>query len=200
MHNKINKQKGGYTLIETMIAVSLFIIIVMIGMEALLNADRLANKSQDMRSIMDNMSFVMEDMSRNLRTGTNYHCVDGTVNGTLTSTNSYSCPKGAGISFQSAPPVGQWVYYIGTYNGVLGIFKSTNGGGGTFIKLTPDGVAIDTTASYFTVIGAEAPNPDGSGDSQQPFIIIHLVGTMQYQNVTTPFSLQTSVSQRQIDI
>ena len=71
MQNKNNKQTG-YTIIETMISVSLFLIIITIGMGALLNANLLHQKSRDMRSIMDNLSFIMEDMSRNLRTGYDY--------------------------------------------------------------------------------------------------------------------------------
>ena len=71
-----NAGQGGYTIIETMIAITLFIIIVMAGMGALLNANLLHQKSQDMRSIVDNLSFVMEEMSRNLRTGFDYQCFD----------------------------------------------------------------------------------------------------------------------------
>jgi len=194
MLNKINKQKGGYTIIETMIAISLFIVIVMIGMEALLNANLLSIQSQKSRSIMDNMSFIMEDMSRNLRTGYDYHCVDAT-DSVLTDTAVHSCANGGGISFKSTSIVGggQWVYYISTDKK---IYKSTQGGqAGTFIQLTPDEVAIDSI-SGFTVLGAEPP----LGDSQQPFVIIRLVGTITYQKVIIPFSLQTSVSERQADL
>src|SRR5574343_971807 len=72
----LKNNKSGYTIIETMIAVSVFLVVIMIGMGALLNANSIHQKSQNMRSIMDNLSFVMEDMSRNLRTGYNYHCSD----------------------------------------------------------------------------------------------------------------------------
>src|SRR4026209_1259047 len=89
---------GGYTVIETMIAVSLFIIIVIAGMGALLNANLLHQKSRDMRSIIDNLSFVMEDMSRNIRTGTNYYCIPPGLQTLPTTT--LSCPSGGlGIAF-----------------------------------------------------------------------------------------------------
>jgi Tfp pilus assembly protein PilW len=68
------KLTTGYTIIETMIAISLFLVVVMTGMTALLNANLLHQKSQNMRSIIDNLSFIMEDMSRNIRTGSNFHC------------------------------------------------------------------------------------------------------------------------------
>jgi type II secretory pathway pseudopilin PulG len=204
--NKIKKFRRintGYTIIETMIAVSLFIIVVMTGMGALLNANLLHQKSQNMRSIMDNLSFIMEDMSRNLRTGSSYHCfIAGDV---IPSTSSpvvsapKSCANGWAIAFESTSGNpgnndDQWVYYI---NGGK-IFKSTAGpySASNFIQLTPDEVVVDSVSS-FSVLGAEPPS---LGDQQQPFVTIHLVGNITFKNVVTPFSLQTSVSERMIDI
>src|SRR3989344_6919944 len=115
---KIKKQRG-YTIIETMISVSLFLIIIMAGMGALLNANLLHQKSQNMRSIMDNLSFIMEDMSRNLRTGYNYHCfVSGDVIPSTTSpivSTPKSCASVWAIAFEYAfgSPGNhddQWVY------------------------------------------------------------------------------------------
>jgi type II secretory pathway pseudopilin PulG len=198
----INKTKNGYTIIETMISVSLFLIVVMIGMDSLLNAGVVSNKSQNMRSIMDNMNFVMEDMSRNLRTGYNYYCITGTD-----SVPAISAPKSGqncwGIAFEPASGGIQWAYEIVSETSSTGatyyIRKSTDSGM-TWVQLTPNEVIVDTTNSGFSISGAEAQNSDGSGDNQQPLVTIRLAGNIIYKKVTTPFSLQTSVSQRQIDI
>ncbi len=199
--NKNTRQKlvCGYTIIETMIAVSLFIIITTTGMGALLNANLLHQKSNSMRSIIDNLSFIMEDMSRNLRTGYNYRCI--TVNSDLDSANVAQSKSGQscwGIAFESDSgfPTNsgdQWVYYI---DNTGKIFKSTQGPYITsnFVQLTPDEVVIDSVSS-FSVLGAEPPP-----NQQQPFVTIRLVGKVIFKNVVTPFSLQTSVSQRVIDI
>ncbi len=187
IENCKENHKRGYTLIETMIAISLFIVIIMAGMAALLNANLLHQKSQDMRSIMDNLSFIMEDMSRNLRTGYDYHCID---DGNVLLTNPYSCPIGGGISFKSTFD-SQWVYAIYPDQTIQ---KSVDGGS-TFTILTPPEVKINAI-SGFSVLGAEPP----PANSQQPFVIIKLVGTITFKNVVTPFSLQTSVSQRLVDI
>jgi len=194
MQKKKIKRESGYTIIETMIAVSLFIIIVVIGMGALLNANLLHQKSQSMRSIIDNLSFVMEDMSRNLRTGITYHCIDGTADGSSAGTNAHSCANGEGIAFKPASGGSRWVYYVGITANGYGIFKSVDG---TTVQLTPDEVVIGPGTSVFSVLGAEPPS---LGNSQQPFVTIELVGTITFKNVVTPFSLRTSVSQRVIDI
>lgn len=194
---KINKKRG-YTIIETMVAVSLFIVIVTYGMGTLLSANLLHRKSKDMRSIMDSLSFVMEDMSRNLRTGYNYYCITGSddLSNVSTTKSGSNC---WGVAFESATgstsnPNDQWVYYINN-NGK--IFRSTQGPYvvSNFIQLTPDEVVIDSGSS-FSVLGAEPP----PGDSQQPFVNARLAGKITYKNVITPFSLQTSVSERLLDV
>ena len=182
----------GFTIIETMIAVSLFLVIVMIGMGALLNANLLHQKSQDMRSIFDNLSFVMEDMSRNLRTGYDYECLSTvpTSFGNPTRKDGTDC---LGIAFVSTAdlPVSNWGYFRDTNpSGKVGILKVIDGS--TPFQITPDEVDIDPVSS-FSVVGALL------GDSKQPFVTIKLVGTIDFKGVKTPFSLQTSVSQRLID-
>lgn len=202
---RIKKSRNnGYTIIETMIAVSLFIIIIMAGMGALLNANLLHNKSQNMRSILDGVSFVMEDMSRNLRTGYNYQCFDATQGlsqATLGVPRSCSDPISPGwaiaFEYQNGDPLDyadQWIYYIN--NGK--IFKSVDGAT-SFVELTPSEIVIDPLSS-FVVVGAEPPP-----DEKQPFVTIKLIGAITYKagtssSVVTPFTLQTSVSQRAIDI
>lgn len=193
-----------------MIATSLFIIIVTASMDALLNANLLHEKSRNMRSIMDNLSFVMEDISRNSRTGYNYHCFAAgdtipSITSNIVSTPN-SCANGWAIAFESANGVpsndgisdakdnDQWVYYISNgklFRSMTGPYRASN-----FIQLTPDEVVIDSISS-FSVLGAESFS---HGNRQQPFITLRLVGNIILKNVVTPFSLQTSVSQRLIDI
>ncbi len=195
------KKQGGFTIIETMIATSVFVVIITAGMGALLNANLIQQKTQDMRSIMDNLSFILEDMSRNLRTGYSYRCYpDGAT--TLPSTDPLetprSCSSGWGIVFEHAEGAqgnqnDQWAYYIDS-GGKL--YKNTNGAsGGSWIDLTLPEIVLDDS-SGFSVLGAEGY----STDSQQPFVVIRLVGSITFKGVVTPFALQTSVSQRLVDI
>lgn len=205
--NKFKKQKGGYTIIETMITISLFTIIVMYGMGALLNANALHQKSQSMRSILDSLSFITEDISRNLRTGSGYHCLDyeeGSIS--EASIGALSVPKsceGGGWAIIFEPPRGnpndtqdQWVYYISNDGK---IFKAAGAPYGTsdFVQLTPEGVVVDPVKSGFVVYGAEPPT---QGDLQQPFVTIRFVGSITYKDIVSPFSIQTSASQRTVDI
>src|SRR5690349_21503437 len=93
MNKKVTTKQEGFTIIETMISVALFIVITTVGMGALLNGNLLYQKSQDMRAIIDNLNFTMEDMSRNLRTGYNFHCFTGTDSIPVTTDATLSAPK-----------------------------------------------------------------------------------------------------------
>lgn len=193
------KQKG-YTIIETIIAVSIFSVVATAGMAALLQANVAHQKSQDMRSIIDNLSFIMEEVSRNIRTSYGYRCIPGTFSNAAIETPQ-SCATGKSLAFEYSAgsgsgvpgnPSDQWVYKIEGPN----ISKSVNGGAnGTWIQLNPSEVVLDA-ASSFMVLGAEPP----PGNTQQPLVIIKLVGSITYKNITSPFSIETAVSQRLIDV
>ena len=182
--------RGGYTIIETMIAISLFIIIVMMAMNSLLNANVVNNKSQKVRSIMDNLSFIMEDMSRNIRTGTTYVCIGQVPTPPLVAKSGLGC---GGIAFKPVSGGSMWVYYVWNNGQTNGLYRQVDAGAP--VKLTPDDVNI-TSSSVFDILGAEPPP-----DAQQPFVIIRLVGTVNSSpGVNSSFSLQTAVSERNIDI
>ena len=193
-----NKFIQGYTLIETMIALSIFLTVVVVGIGALLNASSVSQKSQNTRSILDSISYSMEDMSRNIRTGYSYHCLIDPGNiasiGAPKSCYGSSGGGGYGIAFESG--VGdtttndQWIYFVS--NGKL--YRSTTGNFDNAVQMTPDEVVISEDNYNFLVFGAE------EGDGQQPFVIIRLVGKIMYKGEEIPFSLQTSVSQRKNDI
>jgi len=198
------KHKKGFTIIETMISVSIFTLIVVFGINVLLNVNLVSNKSKDMREIMDNLSFVMEEMSRNLRTGYDYHCepiwIGSNPPGDIDIPQD--CPSGWYLGFKEARSGGdQWVYEFedddgdGNYN----ISKSEDGGV-SFAQLNSPEVALTGSTSYFAVVGSSPPSSGVGIDQLQPFIIIRLSGVINYKNTETPFNLQTTVSQRLIDI
>lgn len=69
--NKINK---GFTLIEIMVSVSIFSMVMVIVVGALLVLNDANKKAQALRAIVDNLNFAVEDMTRSIRTGKDYNC------------------------------------------------------------------------------------------------------------------------------
>ena len=187
------KNNKGFTIIETMISIGIFLIIVTIGMEALLNSSFIHSKSESQRSGIDSLSFMMEDMSRNIRMGSQYSCTDDAGNDFVGDCNSQH-QYGEGISFKpSNSDNGHKItYYLDGSGDLLKVVD------GVSSQLNPTDVNFfsdnNPTDSSFTITGAS------STDSYQPFVTIRLVGEIVSPKGNIPFSLQTSVSQRLIDI
>jgi len=199
MSNKKAQYNKGYSLIETMVAISIFMIIVTTGVAAILNVNYINRKTKDMRSIMDNLSFIMEEMSRNIRTGYNYHCeLAGSPLSNITT--PASCQLGYAIAFEEARgdqnlDSDQWVYRVQGYP--LKLSKSIDGGV-TFTDLNVPEITLDSN-SGFMVLGAPPPG-DPYRDTNQPMVVIRLSGKISHQGIETPFSLQTTVTQRVVDV
>ena len=74
MKRYINKKNSGYSLIEAMVSISIFLVVVTFGIGSILSSYSVFNRTSSTRSIMDSLNFVMEDMARNIRVGYNYRC------------------------------------------------------------------------------------------------------------------------------
>ncbi len=208
---------AGFTLMELMIAVGLFSIIVIVGAGALLNTNFVRKNTETVRAVVDNLNFVMEDMSRNIRLGSTYSCDNGggyynDATGQFfsplpmtipTSATPESCPNGSGIfSFErvEGDPGNEddqsgYAFVTSDFDGDLRakLYKTIDGGS-TWLLLTPPEVLLDPLHSGFTVVGS---NDDA--DLIQPLIVIRLSGQVLYKDKITPFSIETSISQRLLE-
>src|SRR3989338_687085 len=89
--------KKGFTLIELMTALSIFIIVMTISMGSIIGIFDANRKSRSLKTVLNNLNLAVESMSREMRFGKNYHCGSGTV------TDPQDCPAGDTlISFLSS--------------------------------------------------------------------------------------------------
>lgn len=194
--------KKGFTLIELMVSITIFSIVMLISVGALLSIIDANRKAQSLKSVMNNLNFALENMSRNIRVGTNYHCkpYDGvippSVPSNITTTSDCSGADG-GVLFAYESSKGdrnnvndQIVYRLnGTH-----IERSLDSGG-TFTAITAPEVNISNFRFY--VVGS---SPLTSGDTIQPRVIMTIQGFAGVGSNQTQFNVQASVSQRLIDI
>ena len=198
MYTRAQKKEKGFTLIELMVSMTIFTVLVTVGIGAVLNATSQYYTASNMRSIMDNLNFVMEDMSRNIRTATGVHW-GGTTGSHLDGSGDFvpaSCAttptnrivvaaiSGENITYAITPPS-----FTTAPNRIFKIVGDT----GAEQAITPSEITIDFSKSGFTVRGAEA------GDGLQPLVTIRLSGTIRYKNVDSPFSIQNSITLRPLD-
>lgn len=73
--NRIKKEEG-FTLVELMVATTVFVVIVISSIGSLLALMGASKDSRGLRFSMDNISFAMESMTRSIRMGVNYYCGD----------------------------------------------------------------------------------------------------------------------------
>ncbi len=85
---------SGFTLIEIMVAISIFTIVAVITTGALVAASDVNRKAQAIKIAMDNVSFAMDSMVTNLREGGEYFCGTTRRGGT-------PCDDNDGIVFTS---------------------------------------------------------------------------------------------------
>ncbi len=222
--HQMHQEQKGFTLIEAMVAIAIFTIVMVIGISALLNVNSTNKKSQNLRAIIDNLDFAMEDMSRNFKLGSYYHCVtggdpqivDGQVNDFLatsqdcvTATNHEGSLIAALEPMQGIPAdsttgavnandqvVYRFVPAAGNNTSNCILEKSINGGQ-AFTPITPyPEIKIDCGRSGFNIYNTQ----NSSSFAASPRVIIRISGVVVYKDVVTPFNLQTSASQRNINV
>jgi len=162
----------GFTLIELLIAVGLFSVIVSIATGGFVTALRTQRQVVGLTSANNNVSLAMEQMAREIRTGSGFSC-------------AASCRE---LTFQNAR--GENVRYrFDTAEGYGQIKRSTEFLGGTAEPITARNVDVRSLA--FSLIGADPI------EKIQPRITIFLSISPREGNVSgNVVNLQTTVSSR----
>lgn len=174
MKNKYQVQKG-FTLVELLVSVAIFAIVMTISIGAILNIVDSNKKAQSLKSVMNNLNFALENMTRTIKTGTNYE-VDGQCSG-----------NGETISVRNSE--GQFITYSYDENK---LFISGDRYGNDSIAITAEEISIDYLKFYLT---GGCPS-----DGAQPKVVVVIKGFAGVQEKTrSEFSLQTTISQRLID-
>jgi prepilin-type N-terminal cleavage/methylation domain-containing protein len=196
--------KKGFTLIELMVSVAIFTIVATISLGALLAMAQADTKSENISSVVNNLNAALESMTRNIRTGYDYHC-GSFSGGDCLSGDSYfkfTGPSGVDIiyKFDNSSACNQTTAVKGC------ILRSVNGG--TFLPITPPEVIIvepvTSVAGLKFFLRGSAPyiptSIGGSSDMIQPNVIISVIGYIDLPNEQrSEFRIQTSATQRLYD-
>lgn len=175
---KLHTNTKGFTLVEMIVAIFIFSIVMVVAVGALVSVIGANRKAQAVKSVMNNLNFALESMTRTIRTGTGYDC--GTPN----------CATEGSETFSLLSTNGEDVVY--TLNKQEARIERSTDGGSTFQALTAPEVTVDILTFYL----------DGEtvGDDEQPRVLIHVKGTAgSGGRDQTEFSLQTLVAQRLLD-
>lgn len=180
-------REAGYTLVELIIAVGLFALIMVLVAGAYLMMIALNRQAQATATGINNLSFGLEEMTREIRTATRYNC---------NTSGGGSCPAG-GTAFFLTDSTGAVVSYSrsvsSSYCGALGGGCIVKTAGGSTHPLTDPSVNI--TALTFYVTGTTA------GDTAQPHVSIIISGTVVGgPGKIIPFTVETGATMRGSDL
>ncbi len=176
----------GFTLVEMMVAVSLFAVVMLVSVGSLLALIDASRRAQNIQSVMNNLNIALDGMVRALRMGNNYvvsnnnHELSFTPFGKPTETWRYKFEE---TTTGSEEPIGR-IYKIYNVQGV----------GLVNVPLTAKEVDIDYVQFYKT--------SDTQGDTRQPRVVMIVRGKAGFkkQKTTTKFDIQASATQRLLDI
>ncbi|MFZ2887014.1 MAG: type II secretion system protein [Minisyncoccia bacterium] len=188
----------GFSLVELMVSVSLFAVVMLVSVGALLSLVDANRKARSLESVMNNLNIAVDGMVRSMRMGNTFHC----NNEEFPSNPEVGgdCPGGEDmISFApfGANPTDnneRWVY---SFSGGQ-LWRSREGGANEVPITAPE---VDITDVRFYVVGTIRGNTL-TGDTSQPKVVVVIKGTAGGENerTATTFYIQATAVQRVLDL
>ncbi len=167
----LNKNKG-FTLIEIMVAVSIFVIVAFVASSAFITVNNANKRAQAIRLIVDNLNFTLDGMTYRLAEGVGYQA-DGN---SITFTNLLAGGKSEEVTYRWRPRT------------------PIEGGEGQTISLTND--RFNDVSLISPEIDIDRASFEIKTDTGRPYVIISLRGKAKIGREETTLNLQTAVTQR----
>lgn len=196
-----HKKTAGFTLIEMLVSLALFTVVITIVTGALLVLISGNGRLQNEQSVMTNLTFALDTMTREIRTGTQYVCTSSS-NAELTSygtTSVNDCASGnnglsfreAGTSITGGVDNGRIAYYYDSTNKTIMRRVDT-----TIESIVSSGIVI-TNLDFFVT---DARSFTDNGSTRQPTVTVIIEAEEEGVTGGKTFRAQTTVTQRQLDI
>lgn len=168
---------------EVMVSVTIFTIIVVIGMGSLITIFKTLQKTRADRQTIDSVSFVLDTMTRRIRTGKEYARPINDSTGI-----EFIDQEGIRVSFFSGFDVNN--------NNIPRLYMTDEAFGpdneaGPF-DITPEN--FELTSFSVDILGNSSPD-----DGIQSMAVVHLVGLVKNGQQQSRLAVQTLISQRLLD-
>lgn len=198
MLNQSNK-KSGFTLIEVMVAISIFVIVAVIATGALITAQHISQKARAIKLVMDNLNFALDSMALKIRAGGDYECL-GTRRDSPPAENDNPSPAqcasassgGEGLFFYSGGNDKTYVYQINAAGSGLEYWESGLAMS-YFVAITRSD--LDIQHFKFYVVNGDNDLPGGTG-YYWPRVMTSIYGSTMAGGEETKFGVQVTMSGR----
>jgi prepilin-type N-terminal cleavage/methylation domain-containing protein len=179
----------GFTLLEMIVAIGIFLTALTIVLGALVSINDAARKTRSERGVADNLSAAIDAMSRNIRVGSNFHC--GCTG--LATTTPQDCPMTDAVGGGGD----QCLVFEGQQgdSSTIADQVSYKLSGRSIVRSTDDGATyLPLTAPEFSVANLQF-YVYGTGKGDQPTVTMVIRGSASTTARTaTTFDVQTTVS------
>ncbi len=106
MNNNNFQNNKGFTLLEMIVSMGIFTIVAVIAVGSLVRISSLNRQAQSLQAATNNINYILESMSREMRVGSTYDCFDGeTYDGPASGVVFSACnpnSESKGILFRSS--------------------------------------------------------------------------------------------------
>lgn len=226
MIKSLPQKEKGFSLIEMIVSLGVFSIVVTIAVGALLVIISTNKQLQTEQSVMSNLAFAMDSMTREMRTGYSYACVS--TNSLVASVGSFGkifrstdndhdnmddtvspgdatmdCSTASSQKFRGVSIIESGDSITGSsYKRIMYYYDDDaktimrRVGNNDAQSVVPSELFI--TNAKFYVTGSESLDKNGT-NVEQPTITIYLEA-QEINNPSKTYQLQTSVTQRILDI
>lgn len=222
---KPRSSQSGFTLIEMIVSLGVFSGVITIAVGALLVLVAANNQLQGEQSVMTNLSFALDSMTREMRTGTDYYC-ESRANYSAGGSNSifddgndlddiFSSPPNAGPQDCAGRDPNDSLHGVsfkeggdsisGTDDRIVYFFDQDVGqlfrriGSGDKVSIVSSGIYIHQ-ADFF-VTGSEPLSDNPAVEQDQASITVFIEASATATSpVAERYQIQTTVTQRTLDI
>jgi prepilin-type N-terminal cleavage/methylation domain-containing protein len=200
-----NRIQSGFSLIEVLVSLSIFTVVMVMAIGMLMVLIDANARAQNIQTVMVNLSFALDSITREARTGTDFFCGLPTDLPTSGATTQNCASGGAAFSFNEGgksltenTPNNSRRIGIRVNNGVLERRLGNGDGDATYedVDWSPiTSSAVHITDLEFYVSGATR------SDSTSPTVTIYIAGTAgAVDGSEGTFHIQTTVVQQLLDV
>lgn len=183
MMNSFHRQKNkGFTLVEMLVSIALFAIVLVITLGSIMTIVDVNRKSQSLTIVMNDLNFVLENITRSVKTG---EIMEDPV-----------LSVGEIYVREDLKNKKRDVLYRFDNNGKItrSVKEPEEYFWGEPVAITSEQIKIDNFSVQ--IYGSQ-----NDGDSRQPRVLISMEGTaLVGPTISSKFHIQTTVSQRRLEI
>lgn len=213
MLKDFKNNKLGFTLIEMIVSLGVFSMVVTTAVGAMLVLISTNQRLQGEHSVMTNLAFALDTMTRELRTGYKYYCSQQPLDSLNIFSGNHESVGTATRDCVNGRDISQSIQGVSFYEGG----NSLTGGGAkrilyyydtttnpkTIMRRVGNGIPQSIISSDLIITDAQfyvsgSNELSSTGDAVQPTITIYIEA--QDKDSEKTYYLQTTVAQRSLDI